>query len=71
MFDCAKEDWRKALASGSIEKYQQFLPSNDNPLEATASEHGFTPESAGIAAVDLARSLMSSLPRIAYMISRP
>ena len=36
MFEHTEEDWRKALASGSIEKYQQFLserrlPPNDNP----------------------------------------
>ena len=48
MFDCTEEDWRKALASGSIETYQQFLAErglspSDNPLKATASEHGFTP----------------------------
>ena len=58
MFDCAGEDWRKALTSGSIEKYQPFLRErglspNDNPLEASASEHGFTPENAGNAAMDL------------------
>ena len=68
MFDCIEEDWRKALTSGSVEKYQQFLSER---LEATASEHGFFPESTGIAAVDLERRLMSSLPHIACMISGP
>ena len=43
---------------------------NDNPLDA-ALEHGFAPENAGIAAVELEKRLMSSLPHIAYMVSRP
>ena len=60
MFERAAEDWRKAFASEDMEKYQQLsskrrLPTNDNPLEATALEHGFSPETAGIAAVELER----------------
>ena len=52
MLECATDDWRKALTSGDMEKYQQFLrkrrlPTNDNPLEATALEHGFIPEASG------------------------
>ena len=47
MFQCTDEDWRNALTSGNVERYQQFLAGrglhlSDNPLEAT-SEHGFAP----------------------------
>ena len=70
LFSCSQEDWTKALASGDREKYQKFLKDmklNDshNPLEAIALDHGFIPENDGIAAVDLERRLMSSLPRVA------
>ena len=47
------------------------LNDSDNPLAATALEHGFIPESDGLAAVDLDRRIMSSLPHIAYMVSKP
>ena len=47
------------------------LNNRNNPLEATALEHGFVPESDGLAAIDSERRIMSSLPHIAYMVSRP
>ena len=76
MFECAQEDWKKAIASGDVAKYQKFLKSmsltvSDNPLEATALDHGFIPESDGIAAVDLEKRLMSTLPHIAYRHRQP
>ena len=73
MFLSTQDDWQKALASGDVEKYQRFLKNinltvNNNPLEAM--DHGFIPESDGIAAVDLEKRLTSNLPHIAYMVSR-
>ena len=64
-----------AIGPGDLERYRKFLNEADlsdcdNPLEATALENGFIPESKGLAAVDLARRIMSSLPHIAYMASR-
>ena len=60
------------MASGEVEEYQKFLKLNEsgNPFEAIALG-SFIPESDGIAAVDLERKIMSSLPRIAYTVSRP
>ena len=43
----------------------------DNTVEATAWENGFVPEGSGLAAVDLEKRIMSSLPHIVYMVSRP
>ena len=40
-------------------------------MEATALENGFVPEGGGLVAVDLEKRIMSSLPHIAYMVSRP
>ena len=57
MFECAEEDWQKALNSGSVEKCQQFLAGTGLPLEATALEHGFVPESIGITAVQMERGV--------------
>ena len=62
--------------SHKVEKYQTFLKDvnlteSNNSLEATALDHGFIPENDGIAAVDLEKRLMSSLPHIAYMVSTP
>ena len=48
------------MTTGSLEKYQQLLsenglPLSDNPWEATASEHGFLPETAGVPNVEMER----------------
>ena len=47
------------------------LPESDSHMEATALENGFVPEGGGLAAVNLEKRIMSSLPHIAYMVSRP
>ena len=76
MFDDVQDGWRRTLASGDVEQYRKFLKDmnlndRDNPLKTTVLEHGFIPESDGMAAVDLERRIMNSLPHIAYMVSRP
>ena len=58
-----------ALEAGDIEKCWKFLKNvnlsaNDNPLEATALEHGFIPENDGLATVELDWRIMSSLHSI-------
>ena len=62
-----RDVWQKALARGDVKMYQKFLKNmnltvSDNPLEATAMDHGFIPESDGIAAVDLEVDLIQSPP---------
>ena len=74
MLDFSEATWKQGVNSGSIEKYQQFLiergsPLSENQLEATASEHGFVPETAGISNAEMEQRLTSSLPHLAYMIS--
>ena len=66
LFDDDQHEWKQAIESGDVEKYSKFLKDvnfndSDNPLEATALEHGFIPENDGIAAVDLERRSLSSL----------
>ena len=66
----------QAIVSGNLEKYRKFLKEasmsdSDNPMEATALENGCIPEGNTLAAVYLERRIMSSLPHIAYMVSRP
>ena len=64
------------MKSGSLEKYQQLLKEkglapSDNPLEATATEHGFLPETAGVSNDEMEQKLINNLPHLAYMVSRP
>ena len=70
------QEWKLAIRCGDLEKYRKFLKEVDlsdsaNMMEATALENGFIPEGKGRASVGLERRMMSSLPHIAYMVSRP
>ena len=76
MFGSTRDDRQKALASGDVEKHQEFLKhmsltESNSPLEATALGHGFIPESDRVAAVDLEKRLTSSFPHIAFMARQP
>ena len=71
MFGCTQEDWKKALTFGDVKKYQRFLKNmnlneSNNPLEATALDHGFILESDGIATVDLEETYEQPSPYYQY-----
>ena len=56
----------EALGSGDLEKYRKLL--KEAKLgDSDNFENGFIPEGTGVAAVDLERRTVCSLPYLAYM----
>ena len=70
-----KQEWKQAIGSGNLEKYRNFLKEknlddSDNIMEATACQNGFIPEGRGVRVQELEWRIGSSLPHLAYMVSR-
>ena len=69
-------EWERKSESANLEKHQQFLQEAqlrvcDNPLEATAWENGFVPDSRDTPSDQLEFRIQASLQPLAFMVSRP
>ena len=68
--------WENKLETASLEKHAEYLRGRQfvvtpHPLEATAWENGFVPETQGLPSDDLESRILSLLPQLSHMVSAP
>ena len=69
-------EWERKFETANLENHKQFLRDthltvNNHPMEAAAWENGYVPEAEGLSPDQLESRIQSSLPSLAYMVSRP
>ena len=62
--------------TANLENLMQFLrdahlTADNHPMEAAAWENGYVPEAEGLPSDQLESRILSLLPPLAYMVSRP
>ena len=68
--------WEDKLESADLKKHMDYLSgrqfaSHPHPLEATAWENGFVPETHGLPSAELEPSMLPILPQLTHMVSAP
>ena len=68
--------WEDKLETASLEKHAEYLRERQfvvtpHPLEATAWENGFVPETQGLPSDELELRMLPLLPQLSYMVSAP
>ena len=68
--------WEDKLESADLEKHTNYLRERQflalpHPLEATAWENGFVPETHGLPSKELEPRLLPLLPQLSHMVSAP
>ena len=68
--------WEDKLESADLEKHAEYLRGRQfvvtpHPLEATAWENGFVPETQGLPSDELELRILPLLPRLSHMVSAP
>ena len=68
--------WGGKLETADLEKHTEYLRSRHfialpHPLEATAWENGFVPETHGLPSEELEPRMLSLLPQLSHMVSAP
>ena len=68
--------WEDKLESADLEKHMDYLRGRQflalpHPLEATAWENGFVPETHGLPTNELERRMLPLLPQLSHMVSAP
>ena len=68
--------WEDKLETASLEKHAEYLRERQfvvtpHPLEATAWENGFVPETQGLSSDELELRMLPLLPQLSYMVSAP
>ena len=69
-------DWERRLENANLDNHAQFLRTaqltvSNHPMEATAWENGFVPETQGLPSDQLDQRIRGLLPPLAFMVSRP
>ena len=68
--------WEDKLESADLEKHAEYLRGRKfvalpHPLEATAWENGFVPETHGLPSDELEQRMLPLLPQLSHMVSAP
>ena len=68
--------WEDKLESADLEKHAEYLRGRKfvalpHPLEATAWENGFVPETHGLPSNELEQRMLPLLPQLSHMVSAP
>ena len=68
--------WEDKLETASLEKHAEYLRERQfvvtpHPLEATAWENGFVPETQGLPSDELESRMLPLLPQLSHMVSAP
>ena len=68
--------WEDKLESADLEKHAEYLRRRQfvvipHPLEATAWENGFVPETQGLPSDELESRILPLLPQLSHMVSAP
>ena len=68
--------WEDKLETADLEKHTEYLRSRHfialpHPLEATAWENGFVPETHGLPSEELEPRMLPLLPQLSHMVSAP
>ena len=68
--------WEDKLETASLEKHAEYLRERQfvvtpHPLEATAWENGFVPETQGLPSDELVLRILPLLPQLSHMVSAP
>ena len=68
--------WEDKLESADLEKHTEYLRGRHfialpHPLEATAWENGFVPETQGLPSEELEPRMLPLLPQLSHMVSAP
>ena len=68
--------WEDKLETASLEKHAEYLRERQcvvapHPLEATAWENGFVPETQGLPSDELELRILPLLPQLSHMVSAP
>ena len=68
--------WEDKLETANLEKHAEYLRERQfvvtpHPLEATAWENGFVPETQGLPSEELELRMTPLLPQLSYMVSAP
>ena len=68
--------WERKLETANLEKHMQYLrerqfAASQHPMEATACENGFVPETQGLPSDQLESRILPLLPQLSHMVSAP
>ena len=68
--------WEDKLETANLEKHAEYLRERQfavtpHPLEATAWENGFVPETQGLPSDKLESRILPLLPQLSHMVSAP
>ena len=68
--------WEDKLETADLEKHTEYLRGRHfialpHPLEATARENGFVPETHGLPSAELEPRMLPLLPQLSHMVSAP
>ena len=68
--------WEDKLETANLEKHAEYLRERQfvvtpHPLEATAWENGFVPETQGLPSDEIELRMLPLLPQLSYMVSAP